>query len=115
MKFPSFRRSFPLALASALASAALAAPPSTAGREPSEGGTVAAGQPCEGVAVARVHGHKFWCKDGTWQTTPPAATPDTASKKPKKCDFTCRTDRKTGIEICKGNGPQCNGKTPPGW
>jgi hypothetical protein len=31
----------------------------------------------------------------------------------KQCRWKCSTSKR--IEICRGSGQECNGKTPPGW
>ena len=31
----------------------------------------------------------------------------------KQCRWKCSTSK--GVEVCRGSGQECNGKTPPGW
>lgn len=58
----------------------------------------------------------------TQDTDPPgdeteqSSTTDALRKEPK-CQWDCEMDcsSKKCVMVCRGNGPQCNGKAPPGW
>lgn len=98
---------------------AVAAPPD-AGGEAGKGAKPAmskamqemVGKDCPQYSGARGDdGRELECAKGKWRAVEQDGS--TTAKMRAECKFTCRKSH--GIEICKGNGPQCNGKTPPGW
>lgn len=57
-------------------------------------------------------GRELECVKGAWQAAPPESAKSGQSKAKKRavCRFRCSTSH--GIEVCRGNGPQCNGVSP---
>jgi hypothetical protein len=57
-------------------------------------------------------GRELECVNGAWQASPPASAKGSQAKAKKRavCRFRCRVSH--GIEVCRGNGPQCNGVSP---
>jgi hypothetical protein len=73
------------------------------------------GKACEEFSAARGDdGSELECVKGKWRVEELAqdGSPKKAKMRPvvKVCIFTCSTSH--GIEVCKGNGSQCNGKSP---
>lgn len=57
-------------------------------------------------------GREMECVKGAWQAVSPeqAKSGQTKAKRRAVCRFRCSTSH--GIEVCRGNGPQCNGVSP---
>ena len=57
-------------------------------------------------------GREMECVKGAWQAVTPqqAKTAQAKLRKARVCRFRCSTSH--GIEVCRGNGPQCNGVSP---
>ena len=70
------------------------------------------GKTCPEFSAARGDdGRELECAKGKWQAV--AQDGSAKAKMRAECKFSCKKTH--GIEVCRGNGPQCNGKTPPGW
>lgn len=69
------------------------------------------GKDCPEYSAARGDdGRELECAKGKWRAV---AQDGSTTAKMRACRFRCKTTY--GVEICKGNGPQCDGKTPPHW
>ena len=57
---------------------------------------VAAGEPCDGVATAKVGRETFYCKDGTWQAGKPSAESASVQTDSSKPDSKVRAKPNAG-------------------
>jgi hypothetical protein len=71
------------------------------------------GKTCPELSSARSDdGRELECVKGAWQVVSPqqAKTAQAKLRKARVCRFRCSVSH--GIEVCRGNGPQCNGVSP---
>ncbi|RPI79675.1 MAG: hypothetical protein EHM45_01975 [Desulfobacteraceae bacterium] len=47
------------------------------------------------------------------KTPPEMIYTNAPDKAGKTCKWRCRMEQ--GVEVCRGSGPECNGKIPPHW
>ena len=68
---------------------------------------------CEEHSAARAgDGRELECVKGAWRAVSPeqAKAGQSNLRKARVCRFRCSVSH--GIEICRGNGPQCDGVSP---
>ena len=71
------------------------------------------GKFCEERSAARAgDGRELECVKGAWRAVSPeqAKAGQSNLRKARVCRFRCSVSH--GIEVCRGNGPQCNGVSP---
>ncbi len=67
------------------------------------------GTSCETDAYAETKdGHHYHCEQGRWAAL--TMTPQARPQGTKPCVFKCSVEN--GAWVCRGNGPQCDGKSP---
>lgn len=69
----------------------------------------------DAAAQAAQSGAAYECKAGKTNVTT-CKRPSTQEAK-KQCRWKCSVSCPGGqcVEICRGSGKECNGKSPPGW
>jgi len=117
----TFKKSVVTLVFCALSGLAVAAAPEGGGKPGKEAGTAPTsaamqemmGKTCPEHSGARADdGRELECVKGAWQAAPPESAKSGQSKAKKRavCRFRCSVSH--GIEVCRGNGPQCNGVSP---